>query len=40
MITMKKLLLCTLAFIVGSAFTGCATAEKKPGTCSKTSCCH
>ena len=41
MTSMKKLLiLCTLALIAGSAFTGCATPEKKDGSCAKKSCCH
>jgi hypothetical protein len=37
---MKKLLiLCTLALIAGSAFTGCATAGKKTECRATKSCC-
>ena len=41
--TMKKLIiLCTLALIAGSTFTGCAHHEKKTECCSggKTACHH
>ena len=39
--SMKKLiLLCTLALLAGSAFTGCAHHEEKAGSCSGKSCCH
>ena len=37
---MKKLIiLCTLALIAGSAFTGCATTANKEACCAKKSCC-
>ena len=38
---MKKLIiLCTLALIAGSTFTGCATSPKKMECCGKSSCGH
>ena len=39
--TMKNLIiLCALALIAASAFTGCATAPKKSECCGKSSCAH
>ena len=37
---MKNLvLLCTLALVLGSAFTGCASTEKKHASCTGMRCC-